>query len=331
MLDSLRPGPIGLALLVVMPAGVAAAAPAEVPVQRPTNTVSGTGAPPDAPATPGPVAPAPTAPITDASPDGGANAPQTVPEPSAADPGSAPSTQPVEAAGAGGTQTPGLAEQLLGKSIDEAEAREKRPSKPVPTEAEAAAAEDAAVAAVYREMYRPKNNPGRLHIIARAQYSIGSSFGNTNLSGRTGGAQVDIGQSFNFIGYALSLRGEGGVIDYGTSRNQMTGLIGGGPTISLGRLGMLQRGYIDFRVGYDFFFAPARHLLLEGGAMRLPAMLPHGPRAQLNLGLLLSPDRSRKMFHGVGLGLGYQVLVGSFRGDLPPSQFLQFALHYSAG
>lgn len=208
---------------------------------------------------------------------------------------------------------------------------EKRPTKPVPTESEAAAAEDAAIAAVYRDMFRPKHNPGRFHILARAQYSIGSSFDGT-MSGRTGGAQIDLGQSFNFIGYAASLRAEGGVIDYGASgRNQMTGLLGGGPTLSLGRIGMMQRGYIDFRVGYDFFFAPARERLLEGGAARLPAQLPHGPRAQLNLGLLLSPDRSRKLFHGVGLGLGYQVLVGSFRGDLPPSQFLQFALHYSGG
>ncbi|MBZ5709865.1 hypothetical protein [Nannocystis pusilla] len=219
---------------------------------------------------------------------------------------------------------------MLGPSVNQHP--EKRPSKPVLTEAEAAAAEDAAIAAVYRDMYRPKHNPGRFHILARAQYSIGSAFNGT-MSGRTGGAQVDIGQSFNFIGYALTLRGEGGVIDYGgpSSRTQMTGLLGGGPTLSLGRLGMLQRGYIDFRVGYDFFVAPARERLLEGGAARLPAQLPHGPRAQLNLGLMLSPDRSRKMFHGVGLGLGYQVLVGSFRGDLPPSQFLQFALHYSAG
>lgn len=219
---------------------------------------------------------------------------------------------------------------MLGPSVNQHP--EKRPNKPVQTEAEAAAAEDAAIAAVYRDMYRPKHNPGRFHILARAQYSIGSAFNGT-MSGRTGGAQVDIGQSFNFIGYALTLRGEGGVIDYGgaSSRTQMTGLLGGGPTLSLGRLGMLQRGYIDFRVGYDFFVAPARERLLEGGAARLPAQLPHGPRAQLNLGLLLSPDRSRKLFHGVGLGLGYQVLVGSFRGDLPPSQFLQFALHYSGG
>ena len=330
MLALWRPLPAGLALLVAALPPAVAAAPAAPPTQRPTNTVSGTPSP--AP-TPGEPAPA-TAPATEGVPapssDTGANPPQPAMEPSAADPGTAPVAQPTTPAETEGAQTPGLAESLLGPSVNQHPT--KRPSKPVQTEAEAAAAEDAAVAAVYRDLFRPKHNPGRFHIVARAQYSIGSSFGNTSLSGRTGGAQVDLGQSFNFIGYALTLRGEGGTIDFGAEgRSQMTGLLGGGPTLSLGRLGFLQRGYLDFRVGYDFFFAPTRERLLEGGAARLPAMLPHGPRAQLNLGLLLSPDRSRKLFHGVGLGLGYQVLVGSFRGDLPPSQFLQFALHYSGG
>src|SRR5690606_40218544 len=139
--------------------------------------------------------------------------------------------------------------------------------------------------------------------VARAQYGFGSSFDGT-LSGRTGGIQLDLGQSFNFIGYAATLRGEGGQVYYGPEgRSQMNGLLGGGPTLSLGRLGMLQRGYIDLRIGYDFFVAPARERVQGGDIVRLPALLPHGPRAQLNLGLLISPDRTRRMFHGVGVGL----------------------------
>lgn len=325
MLESLRPASLGLALLVVTPTPVASAAPAEVPVQRPANTVSGTPTT-DVTTTPpssDPVAPAPDSPPADAAE--GAITPEASATPSAADPAPAPDAPPTSDSGEG--QPPGLAEQLLGPSVNQHPA--KRPARPVTTEAEAAASEDAAIAAMYRDLYRPRHNPGRLHIVARAQYTMGSSFDGT-LSGRTGGAQLDIGQSFNYIGYAATLRGEGGVIDFGaTGRSQMTALLGGGPTLSLGRLGMLQRGYIDFRVGYDFFFAPARERLLEGGAARLPAQSPHGPRVQLNMGLLLSPDRSRKLFHGVGVGLGYQVLVGSFRGDLPPSQFLQFGVHYS--
>ncbi|HEY8379447.1 MAG TPA: hypothetical protein VIK91_23305 [Nannocystis sp.] len=199
------------------------------------------------------------------------------------------------------------------------------------SEAEQAAAEDAAMAALYRDLYRPKHNPGRFHIVTRAGLNFGSSFDGT-LSGRTGGIQVDVGQSFNFIGYAVTLRGEGGALNFGPdARSQVNALVGGGPTLSLGRLGMLQRGYIDFRVGYDFLFAPARERLLDGGVARLPALLPHGPRVQLNLGLLLSPERARRLFHGVGVGAGYQVLVGSFRGDLPASHFLQLAVHYSGG
>jgi hypothetical protein len=323
MLAPRRPASFGLALLLFAPASVATAAPAEVPVQRPTNTVSGA---PGADEAPAPSAPAPVVPAPEAAPEG-ADTPQDPATPSSADPG--PAAAPPTGAQAGGAPPPGLAEQLLGPSVNQHP--EKRPAKPVLSEAEAAAAEDAAIAAVYRELYRPRHNPGRFHLVARAQYTMGSSFDGT-LSGRTGGAQLDIGQSFNFIGYAATLRGEGGVIDFGpTGRSQMTALLGGGPTLSLGRLGMLQRGYIDLRVGYDFFYAPARERLLEGGAARLPGLAPHGPRVQLNMGLLISPDRARKLFHGVGFGIGYQVLAGSFRGDLPPSQFLQFGVHYSGG
>lgn len=322
MLSLRRPPAFGLALLVVASPATATAAPAEAPLQRPPGPNSGAEASATVQAPPQP----PASPATASASDPGANTAAETTAPEAADPAASPVTEPIES---GGTETPGLAEQLLGPSVNKHP--DKRPAKPVPTDAEAAAAEDAAIAAVYRDMFRPKSNPGRFHVVARAQYGFGSSF-DGSLSGRTGGAQVDLGQSFNYIGYAATLRAEGGQIDFGpTGRSQMTGLIGGGPTLSLGRLGMLQRGYIDLRIGYDFFFAPTRERTLEGTVYKLPVQLPHGPRAQLNFGLFISPDRNRRMFHGVGLGLGYQVLVGSFRGDLPPSQFLQFALHYSGG
>lgn len=330
MLLSRRPLPIGLALVAFASPGTVAAAPASVPVQRPSNAVPGGNASPSATPPEAPQSTAPAGTSTPATADGAIAPPQPATAP-VADPASAPSPPAQAPAEPGGAQTPGLAEQLLGPSVNQHP--ERRPTAPVPTESDAAAAEDAAMAAMYRDLYRPRHNPGRFHIVARANFGFGSSFDGT-LSGRTGGAQVDVGQSFNFIGYAATLRAEGGVIDFGpTGRSQMTGLIGGGPTLSLGRLGMLQRGYIDLRIGYDFFFAPARERTLEGPvlAVRLPAELPHGPRAQLNLGLLISSDRDRRLFHGVGVGIGYQVLVGSFRGDLPPSQFLQLGLHYSGG
>lgn len=307
---------VGLALVLAGLPALGAAAPAEVPVQRPGNAVS---------AQPNAAAPqvtsatdVPAASANEGTPPG----PESTP-PTASDPPAAAVPQPQTTPPAG---SPGLAEQMLGPSVNQHP--EKRPTAPVPTEGEAAAAEDAAMTALYRDLYRPRNNPGRLHILARAQYSLGSSFDGT-LSGRTGGASVDVGQSFNFIGYALTLRGEGGSIDFGPNAlTQITGLVGGGPTLGLGRLGMLRNGYLDFRVGYDFFWAPARQRALDYTYARVPAYAPHGPRANLNMGLLVQPRGQPRMFHGLGLGLGYQVLVGSFRGDLPPSQFISIGIQY---
>lgn len=320
---------IGFALLlsaVWIPQAGAAPAPsgaAEVPVQRPSNGVSVQPA-----QSPGPAAPAP-APSTTPAP---ATDPGAIVSPAPAGDPDAPAqptpTTPAPAEAAQPRQ-PGLAEQLLGPSVNQAP--ERRPAGPVRSESEAAETEDEAIAAMYRELYRPKANPGRLHVIARAQFSFGSSFADNQLSGRTGGVHLDLGQSFNVIGYALSLRAEGGAIDVEpTRRTQITGLLGGGPTISLGRLGMLQRGYLDLRLGYDFLFAPARNIAADYTVTAAPGYMPHGPRAHLNMGLLINPGRSRKMFHGVGFSLGYQVLVGSFRGDLPASQFLSFGLQYWA-
>lgn len=315
----LSPGLFTLGLIALAsgtPLAQAAQTP-PVPLQRPPNAVQ---------VQPAATAPSPAPAVVPAPPvEASANTPASPPLTAPADPSPAATPQPTPA-DARGTQAPGLAEQLLGPSVNQHP--ERRPTEPVRSEDEAIAAEDEALAALYRDMFRPKSNPGRFHILARAQYSLGSSLDGT-LSGRTGGLQLDLGQSFNFIGYAASLRAEGGAIDFGPEgRTQITGLLGGGPTLSLGRLGMLQRGYVDLRLGYDFLYAPARQRLLEGGVQALPGYAPHGPRVQLNLGLLVNSGRTRRLFHGVGLGLGYQVLVASFRGDLPVSQFLQFSLHY---
>lgn len=319
---------IGFALLFSaawIPQAIAAPSPtatAEVPVQRPVNSVPVQSAPAPATGSPAPAATVP-APVDD--PAAGVS-PAPAGEPAA--PTVAQPPAPAEPAGPTQPATPGLAEQLLGPSVNQHP--DRRPAGPVRSEAEAAETEDQAIAAMYRELYRPKHNPGRLHIIARGQFSFGSSF-DGRMSGRTGGIHLDIGQSFNFIGYAASLRAEGGAIDVEpTRRTQITGLLGGGPTISLGRLGMLQRGYLDLRLGYDFLYAPARNVGADNIVTPLPGYAPHGPRVHLNMGLLINPGRSRRMFHGVGMSLGYQVLVGSFRGDLPATQFLSFGLNYWA-
>lgn len=224
---------------------------------------------------------------------------------------------------------PGLAEQLLGPSVNQHPTT--RPTARLPTESESAEQEDAAIAAMYRDLYRPANNPGRLNISTRVVYAILGSPDNT-LSGRLGGLTADIGQSFNKIGYALTVVGQFGNLVHTTKdrQTQSVALVGGGPTLSLGRLGLIQRGMLDIRVGYDFLVAPTR-VIVDGGATRDGIRVPHGPRLALNMGLLSNPGRQRRMFHAFGFTIGYQALVHDLKGDLPFSNVLQFGMFWWGG
>ncbi|MBK7823920.1 hypothetical protein [Nannocystis sp.] len=244
------------------------------------------------------------------------------------DPGDPPGSTPDPATPAV-PPAPGLAEQLLGPSVNRHPT--ERAAGPVRSEAESAEEEDAAIAAMYRNLYRPANNPGRFNIVARAVYVLAGSVDNT-LSGRLGGLSADIGQSFNKFGYAVTLVGQfGSVIHTKPDREtQSIALVGGGPTLSLGRLALLQRGFLDVRVGYDFFAAPTR-AIVDGMAIADGLRAPHGPRLSLNMGLLGNSARARKLFHGFGLSLGYQALVSSLRGEWPVTNMLQFGLVYWGG
>lgn len=225
--------------------------------------------------------------------------------------------------------TPGLAEQLLGPSVNQHPTT--RPTGPVPTEAESAEQEDAAIAAMYRSLYRPANNPGRLNISARVIYGLLGSADGT-FSGRLGGLTGDIGQSFNKIGYALTLVAQFGNLEHSTTDRltRSIALVGGGPTLSLGRLGLIQRGMLDLRLGYDFLVAPTR-VIADGVATSDGIRVPHGPRLALNMGLLTNPGRARKLFHAFGLTIGYQALVHDLKGELPFSNVLQFGMFWWGG
>lgn len=225
--------------------------------------------------------------------------------------------------------TPGLAEQLLGPSVNRHPS--ERPSGRIRSEEESAEEEDAAIAAMYRNLYRPPGNPGRLNIVVRGAWLIAGSTDNT-LSGRLGGVTADVGQSFNKFGYALTVAGYFGSL-YHTkkdSETQTIALLGGGPTVNLGRLALLQRGFLDARVGYDFFVGPTRQIV-DGAAIADGIRAPHGPRISLNMGLLTNPARARKLFHGFGLTIGYQALVHSLKGKFPVTNVLQFGIVYWGG
>ena len=186
--------------------------------------------------------------------------------------------------------------------------------------------------------YRPASNPVRLNVAGRLMFANMS--GQDRVNGRMGGASIDVGPSWNRFGVSGTFTGLAGRLllpaDTGAELNA---LLGGGITVSLGRLALLSHGFLDLRVGYDVFYGAVNQARSGSGALatqsgqlqavQTESLLPHGPRARLDLGLMGAGNRL--YFHGFGLSMGYQALVGSFRGDLPMTSMLTIGLSYWMG
>ena len=168
----------------------------------------------------------------------------------------------------------------------------------------------------YAAKYRPPHNPSRLYFAARGSYALAGTAG-TNGGGQMGAANVELGQTWNFIGYGVGATVLGGGLTYGDNGVENFGgfLIGGGPSLGLGRLGLLGRGFIDFRAGYNFFYAPVS--TTREGMADPPDAAPHGPKIQLDAGLLFHGTESRRFRHGLGASIGWQGLFHSLAGDFP--------------
>jgi hypothetical protein len=196
-----------------------------------------------------------------------------------------------------------------------------------------------AITAEYAPRYRPADNPGRFNISVRALFA--NAGGAKIVGGRLGGVAADVGQSWNGFGYAVTGTVYGGrlALQPGTTV-EMNALVGVGPTIGLGRLALLGRGFLDLRLGYDFFYGVVNQRSTERiveasdpgdvSVVRAKNLVPHGPRARLDLGLL-SLDTRRRFFHGFGVSMGYQALVGSLNGGMPPIHMLTLGLTYWMG
>ncbi|NVB41967.1 hypothetical protein G6O69_29335 [Pseudenhygromyxa sp. WMMC2535] len=182
----------------------------------------------------------------------------------------------------------------------------------------------------YKSVYRPDHNPSRLYFSTRAAYALAST-NETGGGGRMGFINAEIGQTWNNIGYAIGPTlfagdltfGEDGVAKYGGM------LIGGGPSLGLGRLGLLGRGYLDFRVGYNFFYAPISST--RSDLSDPPDAAPHGPKAQVDVGLLFFDSERRRFRHGFGATIGYQGLFHSLAADYPIVNSFTVGLNYFFG
>jgi hypothetical protein len=121
----------------------------------------------------------------------------------------------------------------------------------------------------------------------------------------------------------------------------MNAMLGIGPTISMGRRALMGNGYFHPHLGYDFFYgiinrrasdAPVSGSVADPTIAIDPArnVIPHGPRFRVDLGFTVGQD-NRGYIHGVGVSVGYQGLVHSFRGDLPFVHMLTLGLSYWVG
>ncbi len=196
-----------------------------------------------------------------------------------------------------------------------------------------------AITRTYAPKFRPKTNPGRLNVAARLMFANAGANGAGG--GRLGGLSVDVGQSWNRFGYAVTATAFGGryaLAETGTA--EINALLGAGPTIGLGRMALLGRGFLDLRLGYDVFYGVVNQR--DTSTVVRPQnssdvslsptrnLLPHGPRVRLDLGFVGLND-SRRYFHGIGVSMGYQALVGSFRGAMPVTHMLTLGLSYWLG
>lgn len=257
------------------------------------------------------------------------------------DPGSEPAVEPIVEPSA---PAPAPVDASMLDADNDSEAAAPVQTRPARAASEASPEERAAsLDAAYASLYRPADNPLRLNVTARALFANVSNSNNAErVSGRMGGASVDIGPSWNRIGVAATLTGYGGRVQLpeGTG-SQLNAMMGGGLTIGLGRLALMSRGFLDLRVGYDFYYGvvnqrsdvPAIVAPQDDSpdilATPTENLLPHGPRVRLDLGLLGS--NSGRFFHGLGFSMGYQALIGSANGDLPMTNMLVLGLSYWMG
>ncbi|PRP97306.1 hypothetical protein [Enhygromyxa salina] len=182
----------------------------------------------------------------------------------------------------------------------------------------------------YSRIYRPAHNPARIYFAARAAYALSGTSSGTG-GGRMGSANVELGQTWNFIGYGIGAAVYGGDLTFGEDGVEKFGglLVGGGPSLGLGRLGLFGRGYLDVRAGYNFFYAPVSSTRV--GVIDPPDAAPHGPKLQLDAGLLFHDSESRRFRHGIGMSLGWQLLVHSFAGEYPTLNTFNVGLSYFFG
>lgn len=182
----------------------------------------------------------------------------------------------------------------------------------------------------YARIYRPAHNPSRLYFAARGAFALAGTTKGVG-GGRMAFVNAELGQTWNFIGYGIGAAVYAGGLTFGQTGVEQYGgvLVGGGPSLGLGRLSLLGRGFLDARVGYNFFYAPV--LATREGQVDPPDAAPHGPKIQIDAGLLVHDSERRRFRHGFGASMGWQLLVHSLAGDFPIVNTFNIGINYFFG
>jgi hypothetical protein len=305
------------------PSGTDVAAPTQPAPSDPTT--------PPATAAPGDVA-VPTPPEGEAAVPAPPEGETATPVPTDATPEvAAPAAEPAPPADAG------IDRELLGAEPEPAAPPPRRPVVVSDPDEEA----DAALRRAYADRYRPAGNPTKANVVARGLFT--NMGGRDGVGGRMGGVRADVGPTWNRLAIAGTFTAWGGRVllprDTGA---EMNALLGFGPTLGLGRIALVGRGFLDLRVGYDFFYGVVnqradRAAVVQTGSdpavvlTQTENILPHGPRVTLDLGLLGESRGDSPYFHGFGASMGWQGLVHDFRGTLPVTNMLTMGLVYWFG
>jgi hypothetical protein len=189
---------------------------------------------------------------------------------------------------------------------------------------------DATARRYFTSLYRPADNPGRLHVSARAHYAVvGTS--EAGGGGRAGGVAASIGQTWNVFGYGLEASFLGGQVRFeqesGGPTVQANILVGGGPVLGLGRLGLVRRSMLDLQIGYNFYYGVTNPVL--HGDPSPDAIAPHGPQARFNAGFQLETRHGTSLHQFLGVSAGWQGLVHSFSGAFPLANSFNFGIFYA--
>ncbi|GEM_PF-2696222 len=180
----------------------------------------------------------------------------------------------------------------------------------------------------FKNLYRPTENPASFLMRAEGSFAM---FGNEqSRGGRAVGLGIGFGQSWNYFSYSVDASLYAGKIRFTQTKGdpvvQNNILVGGGPTVGLGRLGLAQRSLLEVEAGYSFFYGTTAPV--SSGAPSPDAVAPHGPRVRLNAGFAVDNTDRGSQHRMVGLSLGWQGLMHSFGGEYPYTNAFIFGLFF---